>query len=167
MVFEILSTTVFGREKKGEVGVDRLVEEGGFSACFPLHDVRIIISIFYNVLSHWYLRDHSSTLVLMSPILSWTKGRFFTSSGHAGETGISINHWTTSETILGRKLQFTLPGLVRIVFAYSSLPDTFAGFYTGWLLPASLVGLGVFIYGVVTLDQNSIANEVCSEAALK
>ena len=39
MVFEILSTTPFGKEKKGEVGVDRLVEEGGFSACFPLHDV--------------------------------------------------------------------------------------------------------------------------------
>ena len=41
MVFEILSTTPFGREKKGEVGVDRLVEEGGFSACYPLHDVSI------------------------------------------------------------------------------------------------------------------------------
>ena len=30
---------MFGREKKGEVGVDRLVEEGGFSAAYPLHDV--------------------------------------------------------------------------------------------------------------------------------
>ena len=40
MVFEILSTTAFGREKKGEVGVDRLVDEGGFSASYPLHDVR-------------------------------------------------------------------------------------------------------------------------------
>ena len=39
MVFEILSTTAFGREKKGEVGVDRLVDEGGFSASYPLHDV--------------------------------------------------------------------------------------------------------------------------------
>ena len=39
IVFEILSTIVFGREKKGEVGVDRLVEEGGFSAAYPLHDV--------------------------------------------------------------------------------------------------------------------------------
>ena len=51
MVFEILSTTAFGREKKGEVGVERLVDEGGFSGCFPLHDVRISINIFYNVLS--------------------------------------------------------------------------------------------------------------------
>ena len=39
IVFEILSALVFGREKKGEVGIDRLVEEGAFSAAYPLHDV--------------------------------------------------------------------------------------------------------------------------------
>ena len=36
---EILSTIVFGREKKGEVGIDRLIGEGAFSAAYPLHDV--------------------------------------------------------------------------------------------------------------------------------
>ena len=35
------------------------------------------------------------------------------------------------------------------------------GFYTGWLLPAALVGLAVFAYGLLTLDNNSIAAEVC------
>jgi anoctamin-7 len=30
---------VFGKKKKGEVGVDRLVDEGVFTAAFPLHDV--------------------------------------------------------------------------------------------------------------------------------
>ena len=55
MVYEILSATTFGREKKGEVnltkikksfnlilkvGISRLVEEGTFDAAFPLHDVR-------------------------------------------------------------------------------------------------------------------------------
>ena len=49
MVFEILSTTAFGREKKGEVGVDRLVDEGGFSASYPLHDVSNYLDIFYLV----------------------------------------------------------------------------------------------------------------------
>ena len=39
LVMEILSTIVFGREKKGEVGIDRLVQEGVFSAAYPLHDV--------------------------------------------------------------------------------------------------------------------------------
>ena len=37
------------------------------------------------------------------------------------------------------------------------------GFYTGWLLPAAIVGLAVFLYGIITLDQNSIAMEVCGD----
>ena len=42
-----------------------------------------------------------------------------------------------------------------------------AGFYTGWLLPAALVGLLVFLYGLFTLDQNVSAQEVCSDEAKK
>ena len=41
------------------------------------------------------------------------------------------------------------------------------GFYTGWLLPAALVGLIVFLYGLFTLDHNVSAQEVCSEEARK
>ena len=41
------------------------------------------------------------------------------------------------------------------------------GFYTGWLLPAALVGLVVFLYGLFTLDHNVSAQEVCSEEARK
>lgn len=51
MVWEILATAPFGKEKKGEVGVERLVEEGAYSAAFPLHDVSYPIAIFfYNAL---------------------------------------------------------------------------------------------------------------------
>ena len=42
-MFEILCTTPFGREKKGEVGVRSLVDQGAFSAAFPLHDVSSFI----------------------------------------------------------------------------------------------------------------------------
>ena len=45
--------------------------------------------------------------------------------------------------------------------------DNPPGFYTGWLLPAAIVGLGVFLYGLFTLDQNVSAREVCSEQAKK
>ena len=41
------------------------------------------------------------------------------------------------------------------------------GFYTGWLLPAAMVGLGVFLYGLFTLDHNVSAREVCSLEAKK
>lgn len=39
IVYEILSTAIFGKKKKGEVGIERLVDEGVFSSAFPLHDV--------------------------------------------------------------------------------------------------------------------------------
>jgi len=39
MVYEILATAPFGKEKKGEVGIERLVGEGAYTAAFPLHDV--------------------------------------------------------------------------------------------------------------------------------
>ena len=46
MVYEILATTPFGKEKKGEVGIERMVEEGAYSAAFPLHDVSNMSHIF-------------------------------------------------------------------------------------------------------------------------
>ena len=38
-IVEVLKENEPRREKKGEVGIDRLVEEGVFSAAYPLHDV--------------------------------------------------------------------------------------------------------------------------------
>ena len=42
MVFEVLNNTTFGKEKKGEIGIERLVSEGAFTGAYPLHDVNII-----------------------------------------------------------------------------------------------------------------------------
>ncbi|XP_023812053.1 anoctamin-7 isoform X3 [Oryzias latipes] len=38
VVYEILARTAYGKRKKAEVGVDRLVTEGAFAAAFPLHE---------------------------------------------------------------------------------------------------------------------------------
>ncbi|XP_072305572.1 anoctamin-7 [Eucyclogobius newberryi] len=38
MVYEILARTVYGRRKRAEVGVDRLINEGAYTAVFPLHE---------------------------------------------------------------------------------------------------------------------------------
>ena len=38
-----------------------------------------------------------------------------------------------------------------------------SGFYTGWLLPAAVVGVMVFLYGVFTMNSNTIAVETCSK----
>lgn len=39
-VYEILARTVYGKRKRTEVGVDRLVNEGAYTAAYPLHEVR-------------------------------------------------------------------------------------------------------------------------------
>lgn len=37
----------------------------------------------------------------------------------------------------------------------------YLGFYTGWLFPAAVVGVLVFLYGVFTMNSNTIAVETC------
>ena len=39
-MYEILSRTLYGKRKRAEVGVARLLNEGAFTAAFPLHEVR-------------------------------------------------------------------------------------------------------------------------------
>ena len=41
------------------------------------------------------------------------------------------------------------------------------GFYTGWLLPAAIVGVLVFLYGIATVSQDVVAQETCHERAKK
>lgn len=50
-VYEILARTVYGRRKRAEVGVDRLVNEGVYSAAFPLHEVGpyLVFATTYNL----------------------------------------------------------------------------------------------------------------------
>ena len=46
---------------------------------------------------------------------------------------------------------------------WSSALCSLPGFYTGWLLPAAVVGVIVFLYGVFTMYSNVIANETCDQ----
>uniref|UniRef100_A0A665X608 Anoctamin n=1 Tax=Echeneis naucrates TaxID=173247 RepID=A0A665X608_ECHNA len=38
VVYEILASAVYGKKKRAEVGVDRLINEGAYTAAFPLHE---------------------------------------------------------------------------------------------------------------------------------
>jgi anoctamin-7 len=39
IVYEMLQSLKYGDEHRGEVGLQRLLQEGAFRAAFPLHDV--------------------------------------------------------------------------------------------------------------------------------
>ncbi|CAB3359127.1 Hypothetical predicted protein [Cloeon dipterum] len=130
ILYEILSTAVFGKKKKGEVGVDRLVEEGVFSAAFPLHDGP------YEIKNRSDLKDTSklnARQVLYEYWARWGKWYKYQPLDHIRE-------------YFGEK--------IAIYFAW-------LGFYTGWLLPAAIVGLLVFMYGVFTIHKSQPAIEVC------
>ncbi|XP_014270353.1 anoctamin-7 isoform X2 [Halyomorpha halys] len=127
IVYEILSTAMFGKKKKGEVGIDRLVDEGIFSSAFPLHDGP------YEVKKNLKSSPMNPRQVLYEYWARWGCWYKYQPLDHIRE-------------YFGEK--------IAIYFAW-------LGFYTGWLLPAAIVGLLVFLYGVFTMRYNQLAVEVC------
>ena len=46
-MYEILSTASYGKRKRAEIGIERLLEEDVLTAAFPMHDVRITLGFVY------------------------------------------------------------------------------------------------------------------------
>ena len=150
LVFEILSNTVFGREKKGEVGIDRLVSEGAMAAAYPLHDVKS---------SPLYNQQISSSL---QGGFEWPEDDL--PSQELNTRQILFRFWAR----WGVWYKYQPLDHIRDYFGEKiAIYFAWLGFYTGWLLPASVVGVAVFVYGLLTLDQNSVATEVCGSAVGK
>lgn len=42
VIWEILNATVYGKKKKAEIGIARLLEEEIFIGAYPLHDVNVL-----------------------------------------------------------------------------------------------------------------------------
>ena len=43
VVNEILQSSTYGKRRRAEIGIDRLLEEDIFQAAYPLHDVSLIL----------------------------------------------------------------------------------------------------------------------------
>ncbi|XP_043227614.1 anoctamin-7-like [Amphibalanus amphitrite] len=129
IVYEILATSVFGKRKQGEVGIERLVDEGTYNAAFPLHDGDFKVPKDPDL-------DHSR--LNARQILHEYWGRY--------------SRWYKYQPLDHIREYFGEK--IGIYFAW-------LGFYTGWLLPAAVIGLLVFMYGVITINRNDVANEIC------
>ncbi|XP_077998551.1 anoctamin-7-like isoform X2 [Glandiceps talaboti] len=126
---EILQSTTYGKRKRAEIGIDRLVEEEIFTAAFPLHDGP------YEKPKHLVSNeDLNKRQVLYEYWARWGRWYKYQPLDHIRE-------------YFGEK--------IGIYFAW-------LGFYTAWLLPSSIIGLIVFIFGIVTINDNTPAQEICN-----
>ncbi|XP_059142101.1 anoctamin-7-like isoform X3 [Physella acuta] len=128
ILWEILSTTIYGKKKRAEIGVERLMDEHGLVAAFPLHD-----GSHKNHDRNAKPETLNKRQVLYKYWARWGCWYKYQPLDHIRE-------------YFGEK--------IGIYFAW-------LGFYTAWLLPASIVGVLVFLYGLITFNDNIPAKEIC------
>ncbi|XP_071945717.1 anoctamin-7-like isoform X1 [Antedon mediterranea] len=128
IVNEILQTATYGKRKRAEIGIDRLISEEVFMAAFPLHDGP------YEKPEHYVSEDSLNKRQILHEYWGrWGCWNKYQPLDHIRE-------------YFGEK--------IGIYFAW-------LGFYTAWLLPASVVGVIVFCYGILTIGNNVPAQEIC------
>ncbi|XP_059807932.1 anoctamin-7 [Hypanus sabinus] len=129
IVYEILATTIYGKRKRAEIGIDRLLNERVFASAFPLHEGPFELPE-YEVLPE----DLNPRQILYKYWARWSKWYKYQPLDHIRE-------------YFGEK--------IAIYFAW-------LGFYTAWLLPAALVGTFVFISGLMSMNTNKSAEQICN-----
>eukprot|EP00058_Branchiostoma_floridae_P028493 XP_002613984.1 hypothetical protein BRAFLDRAFT_67435 [Branchiostoma floridae] len=129
IVYEILATTPYGKRKRAEIGIDRLIDEGAFQAAYPLHDG------------------------------SWKKPSHSLPAEQLNRRQVLYDYWAR----WGCWYKYQPLDHIREYFGEKiGIYFAWLGLYTAWLLPASIVGLMVFLYGVLSISTNTPAREVCN-----
>ncbi|XP_020794308.1 anoctamin-7 isoform X2 [Boleophthalmus pectinirostris] len=127
VLYEILSRTPYGSVRRGQVGINRLINDNVFSAAFPLHQGSV------ESCSGTPPQPLTLRQVLFSHWAAWSCWRKYQPLDHIRE-------------YFGEK--------VALYFAW-------LGFYTGWLLPAAVMGLFIFLVGFWVMHTDQPAREVC------
>ncbi|MGH0170300.1 UNVERIFIED_CONTAM: hypothetical protein FKN15_063990 [Acipenser sinensis] len=128
ILYEILARTPYGALKRGEVGIDRLVNENVFKAAYPLHDGP------FNVPPG--NQDPKSLNLRQILYLYWGQWKC----------------WYKYQPLDHIRQYFG----EKIALYYAWL-----GFYTGWLLPAAVIGTLIFIFGIFLMLIDEPAKEIC------
>ncbi|XP_073457599.1 anoctamin-7 isoform X1 [Aquarana catesbeiana] len=128
IVYEVLSRTMYGKRKHAEVGIERMLKEGIYTAAFPPHEGPYEMPEYEVALESLNPRQ-----ILYRYWASWSQWYKYQPLDHIRE-------------YFGEK--------VAIYFAW-------LGFYTAWLLPAAVVGTGIFVSGLLTMGSNTVAQQVC------
>ncbi|NXS99153.1 ANO7 protein, partial [Jacana jacana] len=141
ILYEILATTQYGHSREREVGVDRLLSENVFTAAFPLHEA-------------------SPPLPLPTPCLS-SQGPYKSQPGapSLSQRQVLFQYWAS----WGKWSKYQPLDHIRTYFGEKvAFYFAWLGFYTGWLLPAAVVGMVVFIVGIFLMFNDVPSQEICS-----
>ncbi|CAF92930.1 unnamed protein product, partial [Tetraodon nigroviridis] len=140
IVFEILKRTK--SKAKYNVGITSLLGSGVYMAAYPLHDVSTSQTL---LLPHVLLTSSSFLLVLL------LQGDINEESVESNDRKLLYEEWANYSVFF----KYQPVGLVRKYFGEKiALYFAWLGLYTQMLIPASLVGVIVFLYGCATVDDN-------------
>uniref|UniRef100_W5MKX8 Anoctamin n=1 Tax=Lepisosteus oculatus TaxID=7918 RepID=W5MKX8_LEPOC len=137
IVAEVLARTAYGKRRRAEVGMERLLSEGAYTAAFPLHESCLLP----------FKTSELNLAECCSPRPSSCTYSSYSSSSFncvicVRDRGLCVGQWSLPQCC--------------------ALFPPAAGFYTAWLLPAAAAGTLVFISGIVTMGTNTPAEEICS-----
>ncbi|KAM6198642.1 LOW QUALITY PROTEIN: anoctamin-7 [Sarcoramphus papa] len=158
ILYEILATTQYGHSKEREVGVDRLLSENVFTAAFPLHEARP-----HPPGSHPATGPAPPASPLPTPRLS-PQGPYKLRPEELAASSLSqrqvlFQYWAS----WGKWSKYQPLDHVRKYFGEKvAFYFAWLGFYTGWLLPAAVVGTVVFIAGIFLMFNDVPSQEICA-----
>ncbi|XP_061639014.1 anoctamin-7 isoform X1 [Phyllopteryx taeniolatus] len=132
VLYEILARTPYGSVSKGEVGIDRLLNEHVFTSAYPLHEGGFQLPKTPPPVESLGLRQ-----ILYGYWAQWSCWARYQPLDHIRE-------------YFGEK--------IALYFAW-------LGFYTGWLVPASVVGTLVFLAGFWLMTTDVPAKELCNSGS--
>ncbi|KAK2550527.1 Anoctamin-7 [Acropora cervicornis] len=141
VVYEIMETAPFGKRQKGEIGINRLVEEGVFTAGYPLH------------------------VGLAELPKEWKEGPDGPEEIKLNKRQILKEYWAR----WGKWYKYQPLDHIREYFGEKiGIYFAWLGQYTAWLLMPSFIGLLVFLYGIITMNgpDNRPALDVCESPPL-
>ncbi|NXG93037.1 ANO7 protein, partial [Stercorarius parasiticus] len=159
ILYKILATTQYGHSRDREVGVDQLLSENVFTAAFPLHEARPCRPPVTHPTASPAPQPAPPPTPCLSPQGPYKLRPEELAAGSLSPRQVLFQYWASwwkwskyqpldhIRKYFGEKVAFYFAWL---------------GFYTGWLLPAAVVGMVVFITGIFLMFNDVPSQEVCS-----
>ncbi|KAF8572126.1 hypothetical protein P879_00175 [Paragonimus westermani] len=140
------------------IGITRLIRDGVFIAAYPLHEFNEELQKFY--------RDHVAEAAVEGQTIAKDGAA---APGKKAESGMESNnrvilqrYWASySSCFRTQPIDYVRHYFGEAVAFYFA----WLGFYTSALVPVAIIGLLVFLFGILGMVSDPITREVCDQGA--